>query len=144
MEGGKGLSCIVGKPYCTTDLTQCFICYFKSLQLYLSRVRGDRDGLHGGFISICHFTVEGSRCLFLVHVSVVSNLVFLPCVTDMIAQALPSERKAYIGVFCAGHFCEWVKLVTARFTQNALKHVSYVTKDRHHLVRVIYAVGRRN
>lgn len=73
-----------------------------------------------------------------------SNLVFLPWVANMIAQALPSARKAHIGVFCAGQFSEWVKFVTARFTQNALKHVSYVKKDQHHLVRVIYAVGRRN
>lgn len=142
-EGGKGLSCTVGNPHCMTDLTQRFICYSKSPQLYLSCTRGDRDGLDRGFTSTCHFSAEWSRHLFLVHISIMSNLVFLPSVTNMIAQALPSARKARIGVFCAGQFGEWVKFVT-RFTQNALKHISYVKKDQHHLVRVIYAVGRGN
>lgn len=65
-------------------------------------------------------------------------------ISNMIAQALASARKAHVRVFCAGQFSEWVKFVTARFAQNALKHVSYVKKDQHHLVRVIYAVGRGN
>lgn len=117
----------MSNPHCMTDLTKCFICYFKSPQLYLGCVRVNRDGLYGGFISICHFSVEGIRHL-LVHIDIMPNLVFLPWVANMIAQTLPSARKAHIGVFCAGQFSEWVKFVTARFTQHAVKHVSYVKK----------------
>lgn len=34
-------------------------------------------------------------------------------------------------------FSEWVKFVFARFTQNALKHVSFVKKDQCCLVRLL-------
>lgn len=104
-EGGKGLSCAVSNP-------QCFICCFNSPQL----CEGD-DGQCGGFTCTCYFNVEGIRHLFLVHVSIMSNLGYKHDCSGL--------QEKLILEFCAGQLSEWVKFVAAGFLHVSLKHVSY-------------------